>query len=88
MTNKLGSIDRFRAIDFSEKMIAIATEKANQQKISNVTFEKASIDELKIPPQSLEKRAIISGINSASGSTTSRRSPLYNARFVLLCCYR
>lgn len=47
-------VKHIRAIDFSEKMIAIATEKANQQKISNVTFEKASIDELKIPPQSLD----------------------------------
>jgi ubiquinone/menaquinone biosynthesis C-methylase UbiE len=47
-------VKHIRAIDFSEKMIAIATEKANQQKISNVTFEKASIDELKIPSQSLD----------------------------------
>jgi ubiquinone/menaquinone biosynthesis C-methylase UbiE len=47
-------VKQIRAIDFSAQMIAIAQEKAAHQNITNVTFEQASIDDLNIPPQTLD----------------------------------
>ncbi|MDJ1176218.1 class I SAM-dependent methyltransferase [Roseofilum capinflatum] len=47
-------VKQIRAIDFSAQMIAIAQEKAANQNITNVTFEQASIDDLNIPPQTLD----------------------------------
>ncbi|MGD1857737.1 MAG: class I SAM-dependent methyltransferase [Leptolyngbyaceae cyanobacterium] len=47
-------VKHIRAVDFSENMIAIAREKADAQNITNVTFEQSSIDELRIPDQSLD----------------------------------
>jgi len=42
------------AIDFSAKMIEIAQAKADAQDIENVTFQRASIDELNAPVDSLD----------------------------------
>lgn len=42
------------AIDFSAKMIEIAQGRADVQNIENVTFQRASIDELNLPDQSLD----------------------------------
>lgn len=42
-------VQHIRAIDFSSNMIAIAQAKADAQSIQNVTFEQASIDELRVP---------------------------------------
>lgn len=47
-------VKQIRAIDFSAQMIAIAQDKAAHQNITNVTFEQASIDDLNIPPQTLD----------------------------------
>lgn len=47
-------VKHIRAIDFSAQMIAIAQEKATNQNITKVTFERSSIDELNIAPQTLD----------------------------------
>lgn len=47
-------VRQIRGIDFSAQMIAIAQEKAANQNITNVTFERSSIDEFKIPTQTLD----------------------------------
>ncbi|MEO1348525.1 MAG: class I SAM-dependent methyltransferase [Cyanobacteria bacterium J06635_15] len=47
-------VQHIQAIDFSSNMIAIAQAKAAEQKIQNVTFEQASIDELSVPDQTYD----------------------------------
>lgn len=47
-------VKHIRAIDFSEKMIAIAQGKAEVEDIHNLTFEQALIEDLDIPAQSLD----------------------------------
>lgn len=47
-------VKHIRAIDFSAQMIAIAQEKAACQNITNVTFEQGSVEQLNIPPQTLD----------------------------------
>ncbi|MGD1850836.1 MAG: class I SAM-dependent methyltransferase [Cyanophyceae cyanobacterium] len=47
-------VKHIRAIDFSEKMIAIAQGKAADQNIENVTFEQSTIDDLDEANQSLD----------------------------------
>jgi ubiquinone/menaquinone biosynthesis C-methylase UbiE len=47
-------VKHIRAIDFSAEMIAIAQAKAATQNIDNVTFARSSIDELDLPPQTLD----------------------------------
>ncbi len=42
------------ATDFSAKMIEIAQGKADAQNIENITFQRANIDELNLPDQSLD----------------------------------
>jgi len=42
------------AVDFSAKMIAIAQGKVDAQNIENVTFQRATIDELKAPADSFD----------------------------------
>ena len=42
------------AIDISERMIAIARDKADAQHINNITFKQGSVDELVIPDSSLD----------------------------------
>ncbi len=42
------------AIDFSAKMIEIAQGKADAQDIDNITFQRASIDELNLPAETLD----------------------------------
>ena len=47
-------VNHIRAIDFSTNMLAIARRKAMDQGIENVTFEKATIDDLDVPSYSLD----------------------------------
>jgi 2-polyprenyl-3-methyl-5-hydroxy-6-metoxy-1,4-benzoquinol methylase len=47
-------VKHIRAIDFSANMVAIAQGKAAAQHIDNVTFERATIEELAIPAQSFD----------------------------------
>lgn len=47
-------VQHIRAIDFSANMIAIAQEKAAAQNIQNVTFEQASVDDLRAPAQTYD----------------------------------
>ena len=47
-------VKNIRAIDFSAQMIAIAQNKAKDNKIENVSFECSTIDELNIPEQTLD----------------------------------
>ena len=47
-------VKHIRAIDFSQKMIDIAQTRAAAQTINNITFERASIEELNIPDQSYD----------------------------------
>ncbi|MEM1427030.1 MAG: class I SAM-dependent methyltransferase [Cyanobacteria bacterium P01_H01_bin.130] len=47
-------VQHIRATDFSANMIAIAKRKAMDQNIDNVTFEQVSIDDLRVPDQSLD----------------------------------
>ncbi len=47
-------VKHIRAIDFSEKMIAIAQGKTEVEDIHNLTFEQALIEDLDIPDQSLD----------------------------------
>ena len=42
-------VQHIQAIDFSSNMIEIAQAKADAQNIQNVTFEQASIDQLRVP---------------------------------------
>jgi len=41
-------VKHIRAIDFSSKMIDIAQSKADAQNVKNVTFERASIDDISV----------------------------------------
>ena len=43
-----------RAIDVSSKMIEIAQGKADAEKVTNVTFEQSTIEELSVPDQTLD----------------------------------
>ncbi len=47
-------VKHIRATDFSANMIAIAKRKAIDQNIDNVTFEQVSIDDLRLPDDSLD----------------------------------
>ena len=47
-------VKHIKAIDFSEKMIGIAKDKADAQKISNVIFEKGRIEDLDATEQSYD----------------------------------
>ena len=42
------------AIDISAKMIEIAQGKVDAEKIENITFEQSSIDDLRVPDQTLD----------------------------------
>lgn len=44
-------VRHIRAVDISEKMIEIAKRKADAANIGNVTFERSSIDELRVPDE-------------------------------------
>ncbi len=47
-------VKHIRAIDVSSKMIAIARDKADAEKVGNVTFEQANIDEFTVPDQTFD----------------------------------
>ena len=47
-------VKHIRATDISSKMIDIAKRKAVAANVTNVTFEAAAIDDLAVPPQSLD----------------------------------
>jgi len=47
-------VKHIQAIDFSAKMIAIAQGKADAENIENVTFRRASIDEINVADQALD----------------------------------
>ncbi|RBP50601.1 class I SAM-dependent methyltransferase [Arenicella xantha] len=47
-------VEHIHAIDFSENMIDIAKSKADKEKITNVRFEKASIDNFVAAPESYD----------------------------------
>lgn len=47
-------VKHIQAIDFSSKMLAIAKENAAASDITNVTFERSSIDEFTVPDQSYD----------------------------------
>ena len=47
-------VKHIRATDISSKMIEIAKRKADADGIENVTFQRASIDELHVPDESLD----------------------------------
>ena len=47
-------VKHIRAIDFSAEMIAIAQSKAETEQIENVTFERATIEDLNSSEQSLD----------------------------------
>ena len=47
-------VKHIHAIDISSKMIEIAQSKADTEKITNVTFEQSTIEELSIPDQTLD----------------------------------
>lgn len=47
-------VQHIRAIDISSKMIEIGRGKANTEGITNVTFERSSIDELNVSDQTLD----------------------------------
>src|SRR5206468_2653218 len=47
-------VKHIRAIDFSSKMVDIAQAKARVRNINNVTFERATIDELGGPERTLD----------------------------------
>lgn len=47
-------VKHIRAVDFSSQMIAIAQGKIDAEKIENITFEQATVDELNVPDQSLD----------------------------------
>ena len=47
-------VKHIRAIDISSKMIAIAREKARSSATENIAFEVATIEELKVPKESVD----------------------------------
>ncbi len=47
-------VKHIRAVDISEKMIAIAKEKAGSENIDNITFDCAAIDDLDVADASLD----------------------------------
>ncbi|MEM6451772.1 MAG: class I SAM-dependent methyltransferase [Cyanobacteria bacterium P01_D01_bin.105] len=47
-------VQHIRAIDFSANMLAIVQDKAEAERIDNITFEQAAIEDLDIPNQSLD----------------------------------
>lgn len=47
-------VKHIRAIDISSKMIEIAQSKADDEGVTNVTFERSAIDEIKVPDQSVD----------------------------------
>ena len=47
-------VQHIRAVDISSKMIDIAQRKADAAKVSNVTFERSAIDDLRVPDGSLD----------------------------------
>ena len=47
-------VRHIHAIDISSKMIEIAQEKADEGKVSNVTFEQSTIEGVSVPDQSLD----------------------------------
>lgn len=47
-------VKHIRAVDFSAAMIAIARGKATAQKVANVSFEQAAIDDLDVADESLD----------------------------------
>ena len=47
-------VRHIRATDFSSKMIEIATRKAEEQGVDNVTFEATAIEDLDIPDESID----------------------------------
>ena len=47
-------VESIHAIDISPKMLEIAQGKADQEGIQNVTFEKSTIEEIRVPDESLD----------------------------------
>ena len=47
-------VKRIRAIDISSKMIEIALGKAEAGRVENVTFERATLDDLEVPDESFD----------------------------------
>ncbi len=47
-------VKHIQAIDISPKMLAIAQDKADANKINNITFQRASIDDFNVPAESLD----------------------------------
>lgn len=47
-------VKHIRAVDISSKMIEIAQRKADAANISNVTFERSAVEELRVPDGSLD----------------------------------
>ncbi len=47
-------VDHIRAVDFADKMIAIARGRAAEAGVTNVEFEVAGIDDIKVPDGSLD----------------------------------
>ncbi len=47
-------VRHIQAIDISSKMIEIARGKADQENVDNVTFEQSTIEQIRVPDQSLE----------------------------------
>ncbi len=47
-------VKHIRAVDISARMLEIARRKADEAKVENVTFERAAIDDLEVPAQSLD----------------------------------
>jgi ubiquinone/menaquinone biosynthesis C-methylase UbiE len=47
-------VRHIQAIDISSKMIEIARGKADQENVDNVTFEQSTIEQIRVPDQSLD----------------------------------
>ena len=47
-------VKHIRAIDISSKMIEIARRKADAANVRNITFERSTIDDLRVPDQTLD----------------------------------
>ena len=47
-------VRHIQAIDISSKMIEIARGKADQEDVDNVTFEQSTIEQIRVPDQSLD----------------------------------
>ena len=47
-------VNRIHAIDISSKMIEIARGKADLENVDNVTFEQSTIEQIRVPDQSLD----------------------------------